>query len=526
MNILELEQPDCEIPANTFILAKNWDRLGGRVHAILNGYLISKILDLEFRFIWPYEERCPEVFDQIKIFSTKFVQEHRVYENQLQDWEQEFLPIACKQSSQEYRVLVSNSVNRHYLRYSDFFKVPQFSDIDTYALFMQCSSEIFSKEFLEIDRQVCNSLQELDIQTVFHLRYGDILNGSFRHYPDPSKYLPYCVVFKMLSQMESNKKVVLISDTSEISRCLSNLDNRYYTSDEIGIPKDSDEFQSTIRDLLIMKHCQSIFAVSLSAFSQLGTHLGGQEVKTISIAKEIQNINEFLGWMESKNFYENIPTDLVGNLFARDITQLMNTHSKFLSLNKWFKIASKSVLADPEYVIGAAQLALVYSFKGQFSIAISKLTQVKKYAEEARRTHEDPLVYLGVIEFFCLYMEIIKGIKKGNPSSSRLLFTKCVSLIASLKKLDPFQIQLSDLIVPLEESLVVLDSELAFLESKTNFELRVFSLKHNQIIRTIFQKKIKYLSADKVFSLYYSKSRKEDLLSILTDTLTRLSKSF
>lgn len=515
------------VPAGRFILAISWDRLGGRVHEILNGYVLAGILEIDFRFLWPEEKRFPEMCDQIKIFSEDFIQKHRLYENQTAGLQEILLPSSEGKSINEYKSLICDLPVVSYFRSSNLYKVPQFSDADLHNLFMQSASEVLSPEVLDLDRRVQMAMQEFGVSKVLHLRYGDLLKGTFRQYPEVNKYFPYCLAYKMLAQKEIQEKIILISDSPEILSCLTDLDHSYLTSDQLKINCSSrDEFEILILDLLIMKNCSTVLAPSLSAFSQLGTHLGGRELEYLSVGNQVSDIADTLDWIERHDVYGNLPEQIAGPLFARDIAQLMNTHSKFTVLKSWHKFALKASLSDPQYVVGSAQLAVAYSFLGEFSSAFKTLDKIRISAYAARATHEDPLGYLTVVEVFCSAIQMLQEMNKGNRIKSRLLSEQSLSLIQFLRTLRPFQIPLQDLIESLEKSFAIFQSELLTLESQKELELRINVLKQNPIIRRLFGTKTRYLPPEEIFSSIYCNVNDADFLVMLAETLKRLASLF
>ena len=524
MNNFFSSQLDCKNKTG-FILAKNWDRLGGRVHEILNGFLLAKVLKLEFRFIWPEEKRFPEMSEQINIFSEDFIKKHRIYEDQIIDYEEILLPKKFNINLKEFKSQIQTISNKYYLRPSSFFEIPVFIDEDSYSLFKDCAEEVFSPKIRELDKKIKIYLKEKGVSRVLHLRYGDLVTGSFRQYPDVHKYFPFCLAYKILSTTNAYSHTIIISDTPEITIELCKLNDTFYRSgDLIAEKRNENEFDSLILDLLIMKNCKTVIAPSLSAFSRLGAHLGGNELKIISVDNQITNINDMLNWINKNFIYKNLANNLAGLLFARDIAQLMNKHSIYLDLRDWYKIALIATNADPNFVIGCAQMAVVQSFYGKHSKASKIIKNIKELAFKSMPTHHDPLTYLTVVEIFCLTIQIYQQLVKKNRTKSLYLFNEVSKLQKTLKTLNPFQIYLKEIIPSLDISLLTLESEIKKLDSETDLSLQIKRLKNNSILRKIFLKKKKFLKSEEIFENIYRSLDKNHFLVLLVKTLEILLK--
>jgi hypothetical protein len=460
--------------------------------------------------------------DQIKIFSESFIQKYRLYESQLESFQQILLPSSDGLSLSEFKSMLGDLPGNYYFRPSNFFKVPEFSDINSHKLFMQSVTEVFSSKIQELDIKIQKKLREKGISKVLHLRYGDLLNGSFKQYPDVNKYFPYCLAFKMLNQKKTSEKIIIISDTPELLYHLTEIDSSIITSEDLMDEENcKDEFGILVLDLLIMRNCACVLAPSLSAFSQLGAHLGGRELEIISVSKQVSNINDILDWIDSNKIYEKLPKHIAGPLFARDFAQLMNTHSRSIDLKTWRKFARKAALSDPQYVVGCAQMAVVYCFCDEYSNARKILNEIRPFAYQAMTTHEDPLTYLTIVEIFCLTLQFVQAMNKGVRSKARLVFNQMLSSIQTLKGLKTFQLPLSGLIESLDKSLMILLSELVKQESQNELEFRFNRLKQKPMLRRLFGEKIKSesLHSEEIFKCFFCTSIDGDFLTKLTNTL-------
>lgn len=66
------------------ILARRWDGLGGRLHAIMNEWSAARALDLEFRFVWP-RNAFGELQEPREVFDEAFVERFGITESSCPD---------------------------------------------------------------------------------------------------------------------------------------------------------------------------------------------------------------------------------------------------------------------------------------------------------------------------------------------------------------------------------------------------------------------------------------------------------
>jgi hypothetical protein len=431
------------------IVARNWDRFGGRSHEILNAFLISKVFELDFAFIWPKIDIFPDVNEQFKFFSDKFIAKHKI-----EQIPQKITPFTInkKKNKNEIRSeILKLDVEAVYL--TNFFEIPKISGLDTYSLFAELRFEVWSDEVLTLAKNISQKLTINEIRKTLHCRYGDLVSGEFRHYVDMEKYIPFAVVRQYLDT-RVNENILIISDTQEVCDVLEALYPNVFSRKEITTNYSNNVINNDIIDLIILQESIDVIAPKNSAYSKLGAHLSGSEPRCL--VEEISEEAWTLVFESALNqsTYKELDIALSKQIQSRDIIWLLDYRCTQLGVKR-FGIALDMVShIDPRNVIAQSLNAIRWVGVGNFENAMKSVKQSVSFGDQVKLVSKDPLFYAYSVQIVIdiLYLQHIKS-KFFTFRKRELQVQKISQLLQLLNTLDPYQIPKEIVLSNIKESI-------------------------------------------------------------------------
>jgi hypothetical protein len=418
------------------ILGRNWDRFGGRCHEILNGFLISQIFKLEFGFIWPEIELFEEVNEQILFFSDNFIESYR-----LDFLKEKPMPFYIQPHITKIELERQiDELNCESIYLTNFFEIPVIEDVNTHILFSKLKKVVWSKSVLELGNKIEILMANNNIEGTIHLRYGDLLHGDFRQYPDVEKYIPFPAALRFLEK-NLDKKVVIISDTQEIVSVAMNMRGNVVSRDFFKNQLEQTSMHDDLFDLVLLQESRVVFGPTRSAYSKLGAHLSGHE--PIELVGQIQKYDWILilNLAVDGEIYLGLDESLRGSLKSRDLVWLLDFLLSEITLKEFNSVAKIACNADQENIIAKSQMAFGLACLGKFRIAKRIATQAVKGSRDSISIHRDPLFYSQAVSAMIHMIEILTYSGKWRYRRKISILIRKVDLILeSLGCLDPFQL--------------------------------------------------------------------------------------
>ncbi len=417
--------------AKPTIFANNWDRLGGRVLDILNGYVLSKRLDCDFVFYWPLDDRFPEMEEHLYFFNKDFIRRYRVYFDP-QGFNFEFVDFSAftQESAKKH---LHEQKEKKYFKNPNFFMSPKFlddSEEELSNLYIKCAIDSLSTKSIELWNQARSFYETFDS---IHGRYGDLLIGNFNQYVDPRKYVDTLSLAALVRKLDPTiNNVALLSDSPEITRAIEKVHVCHLRPivHFDGMKNKLNEFEEQYFELFIMASSRTIYASSLSAFSILASKIGGNNLKLIYSEIE-ENYAIGLSKRNLSRHYSKFDREIRMKTKARDLVRILQNdwkNLKFEELSRIVKLAQKS---DPNYVLLLCFSAILDAFETKLSRSNRKMIKSEILARDRLHIHADPLV-LALATRICLL---------GDRSPKDALESR-----SELEKLSPFQISRESII--------------------------------------------------------------------------------
>ena len=381
--------------------ADNWDRFGGRASAIFSCYVMSQRLDCNFSFFWPDDPRVPGMEDQVNFFSPEFLQAHRVFQ---QPSPRDCVTVNVGQFTlNQAKDFVEDFESEVFLKFSDFFALPQFLD-DTKEEALSHYSRIalssMNSELRTLFKDISD--QKKNVITV-HGRFGDLLNGDFCQYVPINKYID-TISFRVLLDnfTNSSENLEFFSDTPAVVTGLEKHSGLklQYASDFLDAAQDKTNFAEQWFDLFSIASSAHIFAAPSSAFSTFAAKLGGKQTSEVRSKLLESPIQRALA-LDYKSHYAAFDDSIRHALEARDISNLLQIHWMHLDFSNVRALAKRSYLADRNYVFASCVWAVIKYLEGFTGQALNILKNAESQAQKVRDTHHDPLAVV-LLTKYCL----------------------------------------------------------------------------------------------------------------------------
>jgi hypothetical protein len=430
-----------EVPEGPFLLARNWDRFGGRASEIISTFYLAKRFNLPFRFIWPSDPRFPEMPELLSSFSKSFISNHLVSEDDVQRIPKVALNLIGTMPENNFLEIFDSANGTFAASLDNFFKLPLIKG-DTIPKvlrdFEATSQEVWSTEILEIQSLLAPRYEDIQI---LHARYGDLVDGNWNNFVDPKKYVTGLQISSMVSDLKTREQhLEIISDTPEISKVFPFPAPQNLESD-IRISTFSQNGLQVLIDLMKMKASLAVLAPEASAFSTLGAHLGAKEILPIPRTRR-SNKKHLIEIFATKEIWKNMDPSLRHKFVSRDIDQEVNSLTGIFSLRSFVSLTELACLEDQLNPTSASHLAIGQKFKAGSKESIELLSEARRIGEKARAVHDDPLYLSITAEFCCTLIGIIQNsqIPCLRTNTFVLEVAKLDKLLEELGDVHPYQI--------------------------------------------------------------------------------------
>lgn len=472
------------------VVARRWDRLGGRLGAILNAWSVAHALGLDFRLVWPMGE-SEELNEPRELFDERFLAQFECRDTDLDGRFVRRLPTHL--SLQEARDFVQNIGRNVIFDISDCFEIITFLGEDRNS-----AHKRFRNSLKEIGWSVDASALLNDIldsrfssnYAAMHVRAGDIVTGDWRQFVSVDKYLPSPYVELLIKRLSVDGvvEVVLFSDNLKYLTCLKNQFPEIRTSDEL-VPKyyNLTEIQRALADILVLSRSNFIVGPKSSAFSCLAANIGNLKVRGISEFMSESEASEFLKYAIRNFKSRDILPVVYHSLIARDICWFLDMFPDALCLEERIDFAAKALRFEPDYCGALNHLAIGKAMAGKPIESLNASSNSFRIAETVI-CHCDPLLESLASSISSAVLTVGGGtnIQLNSSIGSMNIGVKrkeSISLeIAQLKKdldkceaLAPFQINHNDVLLNIRY-------QLAFLKWLTTAELDVAETVRNYLL--------------------------------------------
>lgn len=387
------------------LIANNWDRFGGRALDILNGYVLAKKFGCKFAFYWPDDHRFPEMQEQIWFFSEEFIREHRI---ECAPEADEIEHVNFNEMSFDAALsLVFNLSSKQFFRNPDFFSLPKFLDetLDEAQQFFSFSArQVISPKSLK----TWNELRAKYSQYIsIHGRYGDLVNGSFNQYVDPRKYVETISLTKLIKNLYStNERVVLLSDTAEISRAIEKIVKKglqpfeRVNSDAFGFT----EYDLQNFELLTLASSKCIYASSSSAFSILASRIGNVPIKSIRDELETRD-SSYPSFKWIGRFYLKFNQEIRSQVISRDVLSVLDFYWKKMKFKEIIKYIEYAHKVNSDYVLSLCTTAIILKLRLKRTKSLVLIEHAEEIARSRVSVHHDPLVLTLLVKYSLLRSE-------------------------------------------------------------------------------------------------------------------------
>ncbi|MBD2551018.1 hypothetical protein H6G65_15780 [Microcystis elabens FACHB-917] len=427
-----------------FILTRQSDGFGSRLHAILNAWSVARALELEFRFVWP-RNSCIGHSDPEEIFSSDFLLEHELSDfsccpNTVEPKLRRLTASQAKTFCDEYTgdaVIVGDS-----------FQIIKFTDE---------SEEVASQRF----RQGLNEISwnpriaeliKVDLiagMSAIHVRAGDIIFGNWRQSWPVKKYLPTCFISLTARALhEQGVPVVVLSDNQEyVAYLKKEFSNILTPPDIISGYTILTTVQQAFTDVLVLSRASSLYAPVLSNFSQLAAHVGGTQLQGLSDHMHMKDLQDLLfSYIEKASIQEQ--PEVLRPLLSRDACWLLDVFGDSLPLQKRIWLASQAVEYDQGFVCAHTRLALTSALAGHRSEAAVAAEKARIIAAGISLFHDAELEATAC----CLCIQILAldphiPVIRTEEDPDRLHDAQ--ELLATCERLNPCMIQQQDVLMNL-----------------------------------------------------------------------------
>ena len=404
------------------LLANNWDRFGGRALDILNGYVLSRKLNCNFVFYWPEEYRFPEMEEQIQFFSKSFIEKYRIT-NSPSPESIKYIDFNLLSLS-ETKLMISDLGEAQFFKNPNFFSLPKFTDEDetlSREIYSETAKSIISPSISFLWRELS---QKYSNSEAVHGRYGDLVTGAFNQYVDIGKYVDSYSLKALLEKLKKeNRKVVILSDSADISRALEKLIGVKLIPAETAKSKKITYFELQTIELLIMASCKNIYASSSSAYSILASRIGNVPIKLIR--EELNYSSASLSWAGNRRFYySKFNKKIRAQVRSRDSMSVLQYYWKNFDFEALRDLVCDANKVDQGYVLSLCLEAIIAKIDGDSKKAKDSIAKAETLARSRLEIHHDPMVLTLLVKLFL--------VKNDLPSLAE-------SIKSEILELNPFQ---------------------------------------------------------------------------------------
>jgi hypothetical protein len=374
------------------VVARRWDGLGGRLHAIMNAWSVARVLGLEFRFVWP-RDRFNELAEPRELFAEAFLERFEMPDpsGHRHAIDLDPMTLTVEEARARCRAAPPNSM----IEISECFTIVSFADepiADAEARFRVGLSEI---GWSATSQALVTSVTACPVEySAIHVRAGDIVTGDWRQFVPVDKYMPTAYVEFAISSLagDDGRPVVVISDNAPY---VNYLKTRFgmirVPSDVVGGYAELTDAQRAFADILVLSAAGRILAANASAFSQLAAHVGGVVLHSIDDVMLEEEAQRCLRESLDGRAIEPEWSSVLRPLLARDICWLLDVYSESLAASEYATLAARAAEYEPDFCGALNRSAAASVLRGNYEASKHASSRAVRTAALSRR-HADPLV--------------------------------------------------------------------------------------------------------------------------------------
>lgn len=379
------------VPAGPMVVARRWDGLGGRLHALLNAWSIARALDLDFRFVWP-RNAFAALRDPRELFDDGFLARFEIPEAACAD--RVVLPDPTASSLSEARARCRAAGPPCMVDVSECFDVSAFAGEPAGA-----AGERFRAGLGEIDwsvavRELLGSAPVSSEYSAVHARAGDIVDGAWRQFVPVEKYVPTAYVEHAVEALcgSGAGPVVVVSDNEAyVDDLKARFEHVRSPGDLVPGYAGLSAAQRALADVLVLSRARRIFGPRTSAFSRLAAHLGDVEALCIGDVTTESVARRRLRDGIARAAGEAARRKVLRLLLARDACWFLDVFSDALPVGEHVALARRATRLDPDFCGALNRLAAALALAGRSRAARKASSRALRAAARAE-VHADPLV--------------------------------------------------------------------------------------------------------------------------------------
>lgn len=402
-----------------FVVAKRWDGLGGRLHAIMNAWSVARALGLEFRFVWP-RDRFKELAEPRELFSEAFLERFELSEEEGN--RPAFALDPTRITLDEARARCRSAPPNSAVEISECFRIVAFADEPPHEAGARFRAGLDEIGWSAASQGLVASIAAYpDAYSAIHVRAGDIVTGDWRQFVPVDKYMPTAYVEFVIKRLTGDKgtPVVVISDNAPyVSYLRTRFEAIRLPSEVVGGYGALTEVQRALADILVLSGARRIVASNASAFSQLAAHMGGVAIQSIDDVMPEGDAQRCLREHVEGTAIEPEWSAVLRPLLARDICWLLDVFSETLTVGEYAALAARAVEYEPDFCGALNRLAAASVVGGTYERSQDASSRALRVAATARR-HADPLVESLTISISATLLALALGTRARNGPESR-----------------------------------------------------------------------------------------------------------
>ncbi|MCU0479368.1 MAG: hypothetical protein MUE92_11630 [Chloroflexi bacterium] len=378
-------------PAGPMVVARRWDGLGGRLHALLNAWSIARALDLECRFVWP-RNAFTALSRPRELFDDAFLARFEIPEAACADRVAQPDPTASSLPEARARCRVAGPLAM--IDVAECFEVSAFAGEPAGE-----AAERFRAGFGEIGwsvavREIVASGWASPEYSAVHARAGDIVDGAWRQFVPVEKYVPTAYVEHAVEALggPGALPVVVVSDNEAyVGDLKARFEHVRSPGDLVPGYAGLSEAQRALADVLVLSRARSIFGPRTSAFSRLAAHLGDVDARCIGDVTTESGARRRLRDGIARAAGAAARRTVLRPLLARDACWFLDVFSDALPLSDHLALARRATRLDPNFCGALNRLATALALAGRSGASADASSRALRLAARAE-VHADPLV--------------------------------------------------------------------------------------------------------------------------------------
>jgi hypothetical protein len=438
------------------VFARRWDRLGGRLVAILNARAIADALNVRFRFIWPRGDDH-ELDEPRELFDAAFLVSHEIDADDL--LHRTILKFDPRQTPAEARQSLFAMEPPPAIEISECFRILALAGEEHTAAAARFRAGLDDIVWSARGRELIEFFRSnADIQglSAVHVRAGDVVTGDWGHFMAYEKYVPMPFIEAAVVKLSAGgrKPVVVMSDSEP---CVAYLRGRHRN---LRAPADLypgyeslSDVQKAFADVLMLSRCRVIVGPKSSAFSLLGANLGAATmVGADRFGPDGRKAQVLRQWIE-QGLRARRGAEWLPPFLARDICWYLDVFGETVPRRERLALARRAVDLEPDLVGALARRARLAALSGLHREARASARRAIRQAETVKR-HADPLMeaLASRVATGCLALLEVKA-----PRRRRRRLGKLRMLLDRCQSLSPFHMHRPGILQNLRHQLAVLE---------------------------------------------------------------------